>query len=40
MATIELTIDDEKVQQLLQSDRGMEVLLKPTREPDPAGGDD
>ena len=29
MATIEITIDDEKIQQLLQGDRGMAVLLEP-----------
>jgi hypothetical protein len=38
MATIE--IDDEKIHQLLRGDRGMEVLLEPTREPDTASGDD
>jgi len=29
MATIELTIDDEKIQELLRGDRGMAVLLEP-----------
>jgi hypothetical protein len=29
MATIEITIDDEKIQELLQGDRGMTALLKP-----------
>jgi len=29
MATFEITIDDEKIQDLLQSDRGMAVLLEP-----------
>jgi len=29
MATIEIEIDDEKIQQLLQGDRGMAVLLEP-----------
>ena len=29
MATIEIKIDDEKIQQLLQGDRGMAVLLEP-----------
>jgi len=29
MATIEITIDDQKIQQLLQGDRGMAVLLEP-----------
>ena len=29
MATIEITIDDEKIQQLLRGDRGMAVLLEP-----------
>jgi transposase-like protein len=29
MATIEITIDDEKIHQLLQGDRGMAVLLEP-----------
>ncbi len=28
MATIETTIDDEKIQQLLQGDRGIAVLLE------------
>ena len=29
MATFEITIDDEKIQDLLQSDRGMATLLEP-----------
>ncbi len=29
MATIEITIDDEKIQQMLEGDRGMAVLLEP-----------
>jgi hypothetical protein len=29
MATFEITIDDEKIQHLLQSDRGMAALLEP-----------
>jgi putative transposase len=29
MATIELTIDDEKIQEMLRGDRGMAVLLEP-----------
>jgi transposase-like protein len=29
MATIEITVDDEKIQDLLQSDRGMAALLEP-----------
>ena len=29
MATIEIEINDEKIQQLLQGDRGMAVLLEP-----------
>ena len=29
MATIELTIDDEKIQQRLRVDRGMAILLEP-----------
>jgi len=29
MATFEITIDDEKIQELLQGDRGMAVLLEP-----------
>ena len=29
MATIEITIDDQKIQELLQGDRGMAVLLEP-----------
>lgn len=29
MATFEITIDDEKIQELLQEDRGMAVLLEP-----------
>jgi transposase-like protein len=29
MATIEIEIDDEKIQQMLQGDRGMAVLLEP-----------
>lgn len=29
MVTIEIEIDDEKIQQLLQGDRGMAILLKP-----------
>lgn len=29
MATLEITIDDEKIQDLLQSDRGMATLLEP-----------
>jgi hypothetical protein len=34
MATIELTIDDEKIRELLRGDREMAVLLEPIR---PAG---
>ncbi|MCS3666347.1 hypothetical protein GGP77_000552 [Salinibacter ruber] len=40
MATFEITIDDEKIQELLHGDRGMAVLLEPTRESDPASRDD
>ncbi|MCS3935198.1 hypothetical protein GGP80_001172 [Salinibacter ruber] len=29
MATFQIEIDGEKIQQLLQGDRGMEVLLEP-----------
>ncbi len=29
MATIEIEIDDEKIQELLHGDRGMAVLLEP-----------
>ena len=29
MATIEITVDDEKIQELLKGDRGMAVLLEP-----------
>jgi len=29
MATIEITVDDEKIQELLRGDRGMAVLLEP-----------
>jgi hypothetical protein len=29
MATIEIEIDDQKIQQLLQGDRGIAVLLEP-----------
>ena len=29
MATIEITIDDEKIQELRQGDRGMTALLEP-----------
>lgn len=29
MATFEITIDDEKIQDLLQGDRGMAALLEP-----------
>ena len=29
MASIEIEIDDEKIQQMLQGDRGMAVLLEP-----------
>jgi hypothetical protein len=29
MATFEITIDDEKIQELLQGDRGMAALLEP-----------
>jgi len=40
MATIEIEINDEKIHQLLRGDRGMAVLLEPTKEPDLAGRDD
>ncbi len=40
MATIEIEIDEQKIQQLLRGDRGMAVLLEPTREPDHTSRDD
>jgi hypothetical protein len=40
MATFEIEIDGEKIHELLQGDRGMAVLLEPTKEPDSAGRDD
>ncbi|MCS3612996.1 hypothetical protein GGP63_002836 [Salinibacter ruber] len=40
MATIEIEIDDEKIHQLLQGDRGIAVLLEPTKEPDHTSRDD
>jgi hypothetical protein len=40
MATIQIEIDEQKIQQLLQGDRGMAVLLEPTKEPDHTSRDD
>ncbi len=40
MASIEIEIDEQKIHELLQGDRGMAVLLEPTKEPDHTSRDD
>jgi hypothetical protein len=40
MATFEMEIPDEKIQEMYEGDRGFAVLLEPTREPDFASRDD